>query len=113
MSYRLEIVTVVTAACVHQPPFRCIWSSPASIVGINAIHTSNEYENEIWHGEQLEMPSMSQRDDVDVDMDERLDDMICDIGAESFERSHVFDKLCSDVNKPFYLGCNLHSCQGC
>ncbi|KAI4297503.1 hypothetical protein L6164_037392 [Bauhinia variegata] len=36
------------------------------------------------HGEQLEMPSMSQKGEVDVDMDDRLEDMIRDIGAQSF-----------------------------
>ncbi|KAI4304998.1 hypothetical protein L6164_028390 [Bauhinia variegata] len=43
------------------------------------------YTRWIWHGEQLEMPSMFQREEVDVDVDDQLDDMIRDIGAKSFE----------------------------
>ncbi|KAI4313341.1 hypothetical protein L6164_026327 [Bauhinia variegata] len=48
---------------------------------------------------------MSQRDEVDVDMDDRPEDMIRDIGAESFEESHVFDKLCSNADKPSHPRC--------
>ncbi|KAI4305089.1 hypothetical protein L6164_028478 [Bauhinia variegata] len=40
------------------------------------------------------MPSMSQRDEVDVDMDDRLEDMICDIGVESLsDHMSVFEGL--------------------
>ena len=63
------------------------------------------YSRWIWHGELLDMPSVSQREEVDVDMDYQLEDMIRDIGAESFERAHVYDKLCIDAEKPLYPGC--------
>ena len=54
------------------------------------------------------MPSVSQTEQVDVDMDDRLEDMIRDIGQESFQRAHVY-YLCSDVEKPLYSGCtNFH-----
>jgi ssDNA-binding Zn-finger/Zn-ribbon topoisomerase 1 len=38
-------------------------------------------------------------------MDDRLEDMMRDIGEDSFKRAHVYDTLCSDKDKPLYPGC--------
>jgi uncharacterized protein YuzB (UPF0349 family) len=50
------------------------------------------------------MPNVSEREVVDVDMDNQLEDMIRDIGPESFQRD-VYDALCSDNKEPLYPGC--------
>ncbi|KAK2426682.1 hypothetical protein QL285_025325 [Trifolium repens] len=63
------------------------------------------YTNWIWHGEPAkDMPNVSEREVVDVDMDNQLEDMIRDIGPESFQRD-VYDALCSDNKEPLYPGC--------
>ena len=35
----------------------------------------------------------------------RLEDMIRDIGQESFQQAHVYDNLCRDKEEPLYPGC--------
>ncbi|XP_057453002.1 uncharacterized protein LOC130744857 [Lotus japonicus] len=62
------------------------------------------YTRWIWHGEVV-TPSVSQREKVCVDTDDRLEDMIHDIGEESFKRAHVYDTLCKDKEEPLYPGC--------
>nr|XP_004512662.1 uncharacterized protein LOC101489810 [Cicer arietinum] len=51
------------------------------------------------------MSNTSERKEVNVDMNDQLDDMIRDVGQESFNRAHVYDNLCSDKEEPLYLGC--------
>ncbi|GAU38745.1 hypothetical protein TSUD_158760 [Trifolium subterraneum] len=63
------------------------------------------YTQWIRHGEVVATPSVSQRENVSVDMDDRLEDMMRDIGEDSFKRAHVYDTLCSDKDKPLYPGC--------
>ncbi|KAK2390397.1 hypothetical protein QL285_063943 [Trifolium repens] len=48
------------------------------------------YTQWIWHGEEVEMPSVSQRENISVDMDDRLEDMMRDIGEDSFKRAHAY-----------------------
>ncbi|XP_058749838.1 uncharacterized protein LOC131622822 [Vicia villosa] len=38
-------------------------------------------------------------------MDDRLEDMMRDIGQYSFKREHVYDTLCNGKDKPLYPGC--------
>ncbi|XP_058784049.1 uncharacterized protein LOC131658813 [Vicia villosa] len=38
-------------------------------------------------------------------MDDRLEDMMCDIGQDSFKRAHAYDSLCNDKDTPLYSGC--------
>ena len=72
------------------------------------------YTKWIWHGEVVAMSNVSQRDDVCVEMDDRLEDMMRDIGQDSFKRAHVYDTLCSDKDKPCTRDANnLHVCQPC
>jgi len=40
-------------------------------------------------------------DDVD---DDRLEDMICDVGAESFAKAHGYGSMSSDAETPLYPG---------
>ena len=40
-------------------------------------------------------------------MGDRLEDMICDLGQESFQQAHapMYEGLQSDSKKPLYMGC--------
>ncbi|GAU44823.1 hypothetical protein TSUD_400420 [Trifolium subterraneum] len=63
------------------------------------------YTQWIRHGEVVATPSVSQRENVSVDMDDGLEDMMRDIGEDSFKTAHVYDTLCSDKDKSLYPGC--------
>ena len=43
----------------------------------------------------------------DVEMGDRLEDMICDLRLESFQLAHapMYDTLHTDSKKPLYSGC--------
>ena len=64
------------------------------------------YTRWTWHGELLELSGASQSIEVDVAVDDRIEDMIRDIGVEAIERTHMFEDLCSDAENPLYPGCN-------
>ena len=53
------------------------------------------------------MQSGSQYELFDVEMGDRLEDMICDLGQESFKQAHapMYEGLQSDSKKPLYPGC--------
>jgi len=53
------------------------------------------------------MQSGSQSEPFDVEMGDSLEDMICDIGQESFQQAHapMYDTLQSDSKKHLYSGC--------
>lgn len=63
------------------------------------------YTKWIWHGDSLNITNVSEREEVREDMDNRLEDMILDIGQEAFQRAHVFDSLCNDKEEALYPGC--------
>lgn len=48
---------------------------------------------------------MSQRYGVDVDIDDQLEDMIHDIGEDSFRKAHFYDILFSGKYVSLYKGC--------
>ena len=58
-------------------------------------------------GELIDMQSGSQSEPFDVEMGDRLEDMIRDLGQESFQEAHtpVYEGLQSDSKKPLYTGC--------
>ena len=62
------------------------------------------YTTWIWHGELTNMQSGSQSEPFDVDMGDRLEDMIRDLGQESFQQAHapMYEGLHSDSKKPLY-----------
>jgi hypothetical protein len=66
---------------------------------------NQSYTNWKWHGESVTMPIASNSNVVDVDMNDRLDDMIHDIGPESFQRAHMYDTLRKDREETLYPGC--------
>ena len=47
------------------------------------------YTTCIWHCELTDMQRGSQTEPIDIEMRDRLEDMICDHGQESFQKSHV------------------------
>jgi len=51
------------------------------------------------------MQKGSQSEPFDVEMGDRLEDKIRDLGQESFQQAHVpmYDTLQSDLKKPLYL----------
>jgi len=53
------------------------------------------------------MQSRPQSESFDAEMGDRLEDMIRDLGQESFQQAHalVYEGLQSDLKKPLYLGC--------
>ena len=60
----------------------------------------------IWHGELTDMQSGSQSELFDVEMRDRLEDMIRDLGQESFQQAHapMYDTLQTDSKKSLFLG---------
>jgi len=66
------------------------------------------YTTWIWNGEMTDMQSGPQSEPFDVEMEDRLEDMICDLGQESFQQAHapMYDTLQSDSKKSLYPGCN-------
>ena len=53
------------------------------------------------------MQRESQLEPVNVQMGDRLEEMIHDLGQESFQQAHapMYDTLQSDLKKPLYPGC--------
>jgi len=53
------------------------------------------------------MQNGSQSELFDVEMGDHLEDMICDLGQESFQQAHapMYDTLQTNSKKPLYPGC--------
>ena len=62
------------------------------------------YTRWTWHGELLDMLNVSDGVEIDLDTEECLEDMICNIGMEAIECGKLYDNLCNDTEKPLYLG---------
>ncbi|CAH9081963.1 unnamed protein product, partial [Cuscuta epithymum] len=65
----------------------------------------------IWHGERLNVPTTpSHGEEVSgAYKDDHLEDMIRDLGEETFKRSHLYDTFCVDSEKPLYPGCTKYT----
>ncbi|XP_028236830.1 uncharacterized protein LOC114416159 [Glycine soja] len=65
------------------------------------------YTKWIWHGELPHKPSVSHSESVDVDIGNRIEDMICDLGQDGFQQAHapLYDKIENDSKQPLYSGC--------
>jgi len=60
------------------------------------------YTTWTWHNELLHLPRLCGASKfVDFSMDDRLEDMICDVGAESFTDA-VFENISNDAETPLY-----------
>ena len=62
------------------------------------------YTTWTWHGELLNLPTVDQTNEGDSIMDDRLEDMIRDVGAECFFQAHVYDNMSTDAETPLYPG---------
>ena len=72
------------------------------------------YTTWTWHGELLNLPRVfvteeyvgyTMDDTVHGEVeDDRLEDMICDVGAKSFAEAHRYESMTSDVETPLYPG---------
>ncbi|KAG4991588.1 hypothetical protein JHK87_025045 [Glycine soja] len=65
------------------------------------------YTKWIWHGELADIPTVSQSQAVHEDSGERIEEMIRDLGQETFEQAHapLYDTIERDSNTPLYQGC--------
>ena len=61
----------------------------------------------IRHGELTDMQRESQSEPVDVQIGDRLEKRICDLGQKSFHQAPVpmYDTLQSDSKKALHMGC--------
>ena len=88
--------------CANKEPKR---SKKEIMDHLICVGICQSYTKWIWHGEVVAKSNVSQRDDVSVEMDDRLEDMMRDIGQDSFKRAHTYDTICNDKDKPLYPGC--------
>ena len=60
------------------------------------------YKKWIWHGELPDMPTVCRTDSIHEDIGDRIEDMICDLGQDSFQQAHahLYYKIESDSWKP-------------
>jgi len=62
------------------------------------------YTTWTWHGELLDLPIVREAsEEVDFSMDDRFEDMICNVGAESFANA-VFENMSNDAETSLYPG---------
>ena len=69
------------------------------------------YTTWIWHGEEIHFPIDSQTENVtnstmeeDQPDEDKLEDMIRDVGAENFAKAHVYETMSTDAETPLYVG---------
>jgi len=70
------------------------------------------YTTWAWHGEVLDLPYVSEQDQCEhseLYSEDCMEDMIRDIGEESFHQTHVFDSLKDDSLTELYTGCSSSS----
>ena len=68
-----------------------------------------KYVKIIQHGHDMEKDNnqntVLQMNENDENMDDRLEDMIYDIGESSYMKAHIHDTLCIDKDVSLYKGC--------
>jgi len=58
----------------------------------------------MWHGELVDTPTMVEAHEfVDKTMEDRLEDMICDVGLQTFAKA-VYENMTIDAKTPLYTG---------
>ena len=60
----------------------------------------------IWHGEFVDVTSLSDGQYSNIYSEDHVEDMICDIGEDSFQQPHMCDSLKDDSKTPLYPGCS-------
>jgi len=76
-------------------------------LGVHGI--CQNYTTWTWHGELVDVQKPPQQKELDVEVGDRLEEMIRDIGQDSFQRAHMYDTLRSDNEKPLYSGCKKYT----
>jgi len=78
------------------------------------------YTTWTWHGELLNLPGVFVSQEYvqstmdDAVHDDRLEDMIRDVGAESFAEAHGYESMSNDVETQLYLDqLTSHDCRQC
>ena len=63
------------------------------------------YTKWIWHGEFPNMPTVPQTESVHEDIGYRIEDMIRDLGQDSFQQAHalLYEKIQNDSNQNSHL----------
>lgn len=66
------------------------------------------YSTWTWHGEVLDTMSTTDvpEPEADIEVVDQMEDMIRDVGPESFFKAHVYQTLKSDAETPLYDGCS-------
>jgi len=42
---------------------------------------------------------------VDLEVQDQLEEVICDVGDDVFKHVHVYEHLCNNAEMPLYPGC--------
>jgi len=63
------------------------------------------YRTWTWHGEVVNLSSIPQSEESNVYHEDRMEDMIDDIGEDNFKNAQVYDSLKDDSEKSLYPGC--------
>ena len=66
-----------------------------------------------WHGEVIDLPYVSEADQCEHSntySEDCMEDMIRDIGEESFHQAHVYDSFKDNSRTKWYPGCSSFSC---
>ena len=63
------------------------------------------YTKWIWHGEFLDVTPLSDNQYSNIHFEDRMEDMIRDVGEDSFQQAHMCDSLKDDSETPLHLGC--------
>ncbi|XP_028799754.1 uncharacterized protein LOC114755053 [Neltuma alba] len=66
------------------------------------------YKQCVLHGESKKH-RVCQIEKDDMDMDERVEDMIHDVGVDVVKQLHKYSNLCNDAEKPLYPGCTKYT----
>ena len=61
----------------------------------------------IWHGEFPDIPNVCPTQAIHEDIGDRIEDMIHDLGQDTFEQAHapLYDTIERDSKTPLYEGC--------
>ena len=89
----------------------CVYCLNGRILSVSEIREHllcdgflKNYTTWTWHDELLDLPTVrGASKEVDFSVDDRLEDMIRDVGAESFANA-VFENMSNDSETPLYPG---------
>ena len=100
-----NVVSFNNGVRIRRPCVNCLNGRILSVSEIREHHLCDGflkiYTTWTWHGELLELPTLrGASEEVDFSVDDRLEDMIRDVGKESFANA-VFENMSNDVVPPW------------